>query len=450
MGPGTSGNRSGTTGMGPGTTGRGFGTTGILLLLLAAAAAATPSTAHPPCPPDHFQCGDLSCLSRHFRCDGDRDCPDGRDELGCAPPPTPPCPPSSFRCRDGGCVPRLWRCDGDRDCRDGSDEGEGLCGTPRPPPPCPPLQFPCGSGECVASGWRCDGTADCRDSSDERGCAGGAATERPTVAIAPMNGAACVASGWRCDGTADCRDSSDERGCAPMNGAAPRPRRAPPGQFLCRDRGCIPAARACDGTRDCRHGDDEEACPEVPSCPGPQRFRCRSGECIAIAQVCDGRRHCRDWSDEPLKECGVNECLQGSGGCSHSCRDLPIGFECSCPPGMGLGPDNRTCHAVPGTPEPEPQSRNLSTEGHAPNGDLVQPGGARGAGPWMTSLGVLLSLGLFVCLGLAGRALWRWWRRRSTNSISFSNAAFRKVPEQLEGAGLGDTQWPLAMEEEEP
>ncbi|XP_041266606.1 low-density lipoprotein receptor-like, partial [Onychostruthus taczanowskii] len=45
----------------------------------------------------------------------------------------------------------------------------------------------------------------------------------------------------------------------------------------------------------------------------------------------------------------VNECLQGAGGCSHSCRDLPVGFECRCPPGLGLGPDNRTCHGPPGT-----------------------------------------------------------------------------------------------------
>ncbi|XP_017584961.1 PREDICTED: far upstream element-binding protein 2, partial [Corvus brachyrhynchos] len=50
--------------------------------------------------------------------------------------------------------------------------------------------------------------------------------------------------------------------------------------------------------------------------------------------------------------------------------------------------------------------------------------------------------GLVLCLGVAARALWREWRRRSTNSISFTNATFRKGPgDPLDGGGLGD---PLA------
>lgn len=41
------------------------------------------------------------------------------------------------------------------------------------------------------------------------------------------------------------------------------------------------------------------------------------------------------------------KCLQGNGGCSHQCAVIPSkGVVCSCPDGLNLGSDNRTCETV--------------------------------------------------------------------------------------------------------
>lgn len=96
-----------------------------------------------------FQCasGDQS-VDPTFPCDGEADCDDGSDELGCA----------MFDCGDGTSVVQAFECDGFPDCASASDESS--C-----------EQFTCGDGSRVPLDFRCDGgVPDCSDGSDESGC----------------------------------------------------------------------------------------------------------------------------------------------------------------------------------------------------------------------------------------------------------------------------------------
>jgi hypothetical protein len=58
----------------------------------------------------------------------------------------------------------IFRCDGDRDCPHGEDELNCLSNV------CSDDQFRCDNGQCISVGKKCNGNADCSDESDEIGC----------------------------------------------------------------------------------------------------------------------------------------------------------------------------------------------------------------------------------------------------------------------------------------
>uniref|UniRef100_A0A8C4HE85 EGF-like domain-containing protein n=1 Tax=Dicentrarchus labrax TaxID=13489 RepID=A0A8C4HE85_DICLA len=251
------------------------------------------STAYPTCfPLTQFTCNNGRCININWRCDNDNDCGDNSDEAGCSHS----CSSAQFKCNSGRCIPDYWTCDGDNDCGDYSDETHANCTNQatRPPGGCHTDEFQCRmDGLCIPLRWRCDGDTDCMDLSDEKNCEGVTHMCDPAVKFGCRDSARCISKAWVCDGDSDCEDNSDEDNCEALVCKL--------SHHVCANDStiCLPAEKLCDGTDDCPDGSDEKLC---------------------------------------------DLCSLDNGDCSHNCTVAPgEGVICSCPLGMELGSDNKTC-----------------------------------------------------------------------------------------------------------
>ncbi|XP_037293354.1 sortilin-related receptor isoform X2 [Manduca sexta] len=330
-----------------------------------------PKSVGATCGPEQFACKSRNaCIPLSWRCDGNNDCGDLSDELGCL------CTPPMVACDNTRCYMPHWKCDGDVDCIDMSDEKD--CGHHN----CSENQFQCGNGHCIEKRWVCDGDNDCKDGSDERNCT--VQVKRPDIVSCTGNGFSCgndtelcVPHSWVCDGDSDCPNGADELEDRCKNSTCA------PYMFRCPSGKCIFKTWVCDGENDCgdTESSDEQNCPNIghskllpdPAVERPNfpvnttclnwMFKCDNGNCIPDWWRCDSIDDCGDHSDEvgcglvlpepkavipehslSRQKCGKNQFTCSPGVC------IPLAWVCDGPEDCADGADEAGCGARPAPP----------------------------------------------------------------------------------------------------
>lgn len=145
-----------------------------------------------PCLDDEFRCKSGKCISMSLRCNHEVNCDeDTSDEDDC--PGIEDygedfiCTENDFKCHKSfprNCIDKSWICDGERDCLEGEDEMGCSCGA---------NSVRCNAtGSCIPKDYICDGSDDCVDGEDEKHC-----KAVPTVPVKKI----CDVSSFFCDGT---------------------------------------------------------------------------------------------------------------------------------------------------------------------------------------------------------------------------------------------------------
>ncbi|KAJ8374864.1 hypothetical protein SKAU_G00054440 [Synaphobranchus kaupii] len=236
------------------------------------------------------------------------------------------CESGQFACHNGGCVPISLLCDGQQDCSDHSDELGCGTGATTGFPGLHDRTGPTGSpGFSTTGASYHTGGPGIYTKEPHRGGPGLATPASPTTGSPGLGPGDSGATGE--PGVHDISGFTP----TPTDGGLPRVL-CVEGQFACRTFGCVDTMFVCDGQEDCPDGSDEDRCgspsplpvvpsgrPLVPSPCSAKQFSCGSGECVHLDRKCDLQKDCMDGSDERgCVDCILSPWTQWS-ECSFTC-----------------------------------------------------------------------------------------------------------------------------------